>query len=206
MFSNPFTPESQKAKKSLLKQESKDLKLGLLSKKIENKIDDFERKVAFGPFEIKKSQVEFLKDLIEAVMEGASYAMEDIDHYQAEEKIINELKRSGKIDKAGNIIELTLNLLFVPRIPPTIKNLKNLKVLRAENLQLIELPEELWDCTELRVLYLDENELTHISDKIAQLKKLKDLNLGSNDLLIFSTKAQLKKLLPNTIITFPKGL
>jgi len=63
MFSNPFTPDSQKAKKSLFNQSAKALNLGRkLSERQEEAIEDI--LVEYGsrmskPYKIKRTQVKF---------------------------------------------------------------------------------------------------------------------------------------------------
>jgi Leucine-rich repeat (LRR) protein len=48
--------------------------------------------------------------------------------------------------------------------------------------RLGQVPESVWDQTELEALVLADNGLTEVSERIGQLKRLRMLDLGHNEL------------------------
>ncbi|KKU10403.1 MAG: Leucine-rich repeat-containing protein 40 [Parcubacteria group bacterium GW2011_GWB1_46_8] len=64
--------------------------------------------------------------------------------------------------------------------PAEIKNLANLKVLRASNNRLTGIPAEIGQITQLEILDFSFNQITGLPNEIANLKNLKVLNLRGN--------------------------
>lgn len=57
-----------------------------------------------------------------------------------------------------------------------------IQFLYMSNLGLKDLPDEIYDLTQLKVLCPSENNISHISDKISRLVRLESLDIGYNTL------------------------
>ena len=81
-------------------------------------------------------------------------------------------------------------------IQAEIRNLKNLKILRAGNNQMTGVPAEIGQLQNLEVLDLSNNKLTGLPNELANLKNLKTLNLSGNQ---YSTQDLdfIRRALPN---------
>lgn len=108
-------------------------------------------------------------------------------------------------DAIGELTNITVlnvinnNIYNIPKNIGKLKNLENLllgnSVTGREDLNIItELPDELFDLTNLKVLYLGFVALDAISAKIAKLKNLEVLELSGNSIAIPEAIYSLKKL------------
>ena len=192
MYENPFTPEAQIAKKSLLKKEAKSLNLKI-SDKVGKRIEkvhwhnDYEAK-----YHIKPEQAEFLIAL-ENQLVGKNDNDEDnrIKRERSRDlikKMIEE-KKLIKLSKEGDILFLKLNRINLGFLPKEIGNLANLEELYCTEDQLDALPEEVGNLIKLRIFDFADNHIQVMPEQIEQLVSLTNLNCSYNDL----------RLLPNQI-------
>lgn len=92
------------------------------------------------------------------------------------------------------------------------KTLKQITKLDLSNKDLVEFPEDLFECINLRKLILSHNKLTYIPKKINVLKKLKVLDLSYNRIsTIYANVYKLPKLTTlnvsnNELSSIPKQL
>ncbi len=80
------------------------------------------------------------------------------------------------------------------KIPKSIGDLDNLKILGISHNNLTIVPKEIWSLKNLKKLYLNDNKLTSIPKEIANLKNLENLDISNNKI----------KFLPKEIETLPK--
>jgi Leucine-rich repeat (LRR) protein len=66
-------------------------------------------------------------------------------------------------------------------LPAEIKNLQNLKILKANNNNMTGVPAEIGQMSKLEILDLSNNQLTGLPYELGNLKNLKILNLSGND-------------------------
>jgi len=185
MFTNPFTPEFKKAKKSLFKKE--------VSVRVERKISvDMAKKIetATPPsiyeteYKIKREQAKFLVDLEDQLAEDLLRAYDDKkecrEKAQAALESILINKERCEINEAGDIIELRLMSLGLSLLPDSVANLKKIKILSCWGNRLSELPEALCDLNELTTLDLERNLLSKLPKNFAKLKNLEFLSIPEN--------------------------
>ena len=114
----------------------------------------------------------------------------------------NELTNLEGISNLTNLEYLDLGKNNLTSLPEAISNLTNLGVLNLANNELTSIPEGISNLTNLTWLYLSSNNLTTLPEGISNLTNLKELNLFNNKLISNSEKARIRKLLPNTDITY----
>jgi len=205
MFNNPFTPDSQKARKSLFKKTS-GFSDRILSDKIKKEIESIEsaetndRVVDYFGKEMKNSQAKFLNDI-----SRANYNLLQMQKHMSLAEFIKItlspiIKNDSKMfDKKGNILSFKLSQNIFGNLPETIKNLKRLNYLTLTDCK--QLPGELDVLPNLMELDLSNNRIDWSNkddfvEKIKKCKKLKAihlLNTGFND----ETLNWLEKQLPH---------
>jgi len=80
-----------------------------------------------------------------------------------------------------NLEELNVsNNNLTGAIQAEIRNLKNLRILKASNNQMTGIPAEIGQLEKLQVLDLSNNKLTGLPQELGNLKNLKVLNLSGN--------------------------
>ena len=199
MFNNPFTPESKKAKKSLLNKEVKSIRI--FSQKIEKQIaeNDPDVLVKYGPWEMKKSQAEFfyaLEDLL--IKDYKDENGNKINRDQA--RAIIELKSHPadffEINEKGYIVKINLSVLQLKNLPLEIGKLRELEELYCGHNKLKTLPAVIGHLTKLITLECSTNQLTTLPSEIGFLKNLEHLTFYQNKKLkVFPPEiCRLKKL------------
>ena len=163
MFNNPFTPESQKAKKSLFNKKA-TINIGrLLSanqlEKIKKIGEGFELE-EYGNLKIRKDQIQFLYDLEKALI-GVTlpeFMTSILDEEQARDYLLKVKKAIG-VDRLGNITRLTLSNTYFGALPHNINLLKKLDSLYLSKTGIRNLPKHLENLKELEILLLSGNEI-----------------------------------------------
>jgi len=181
MFSNPFTPDSQKAKKSLFNQGVRAINIGRkLSEQREKSLAQLER-VKYGDFKVLAPQVEFLHDLEKQI--SRDFRTHQISVEDAAE-MLNKLmhKKDIEMDKAGNIIVLNISQLQLNALPNSIDKLVKLRKLNFSFNRIIYLTDKVCDLPELQILVASSNKLGHLPERIGNLKNLKILICNINEL------------------------
>jgi len=208
MFSNPFTPESKKAKKSLFKSGYKMNSLSL------NRLSALERIKVSLPLElleqnIPAEQLRFFKDLkfyitLKLLKDHLEILEKDIDHF-----LIDAVKQAfgfSTLDENHNVKELFLydpfNRIKIETLPPSIAKLIKLRTLSINCLGLKQLPTNFADLKELESLTVEDNLSPKCLEILIKMKHLKNLVLPK----VFSRKEHklLKLALPNTKIEYIK--
>jgi len=213
MFNNPFTPESKKAKKSLFNKKTE--KSFYVSKEIEKKIAD--PLVEYGPLKIAKSEIGFIKDLEQNIIEHnreRGFSQDNVGLREAKKVIIGILQKKraetqlseklkkissrqpGNIDEFGHITRLDCTDWLFATLPESISNLKNLRELNLSQVGLSSLPESLFHLKNLWDLDLSDNVfISSLSNEIVNLSELTHLNIaGTSMILLPDTLPRLKHL------------
>lgn len=89
----------------------------------------------------------------------------------------------SEIGVLTNLVELYLKRLYIQIIPPSIQNLKNLRVLDLSMNDIEVLPDELYQLSDLQELTLNNNLLQTISPNIKNMANLSILSLSNNNLI-----------------------
>jgi len=170
MYHNPFTPESQKAKKSLFNKRP-DL---TLSKTMVEKVESADPLTEYLDQQMKKSQVLVLKDFVKSMIKLNSKQGGIIN---SEAQIENVFKRHAKldIDTEGNIISIDLSTFNLDEIPLSIRNLKKIKKLDLSQCLIREFAKAVEPLSNLEELFLFHNPVDW-SQNLEPLKNLKNLN------------------------------
>jgi len=176
MFSNPFTPESKKAKKSLFGL-SKKMALHGLNSLAKEKISQLE-KVDFHGIKVLKSEMEFL-DMWESWWQ-------DCKPQNASEEDMIKFVKSTINNKENFHINIKINLLG------QIEELKFNKYLLGLGL-VYWFPIE--TLKHLKKLSLDENNFKIVPEELLKMAWLKELSM-KNNYLPQSEKDKLKKVFP----------
>lgn len=81
-----------------------------------------------------------------------------------------------------NLVELNVsNNSITGAIQAEIRQLKNLKVLRASNNQMTGVPAEIGQLENLEILDLSNNQITGLPLELGNLKRIKTINLSGNN-------------------------
>ncbi len=111
----------------------------------------------------------------------------------------DNLKEALASEKPVYRLELVGQELKV--IPPTIRELEELRVLNLSNNNLSEFPSIITELNNLRALYLDDNSLSEIPEEISRLNNLEIITL-SNNKLTEEEEQRVMSFLPQAIIVF----
>ena len=185
MFSNPFTPESQKAKKSLFKKEAKGFILSKEVSAVTEKIiadNDPNFLVKYDNYEIKRSQAEFLYALEkQMVKDWPSQVPIDLNHAR---NLLLKLFNKNEIivSASGDIETLNLGVLNLKALPAQIGKLTHLQILYCHSNSLRSLPEQIGKLVSLKIINLANNELEALPKQIGNLHNLKELICTQNEL------------------------
>ncbi len=106
-----------------------------------------------------------------------------------------------KIGQLKKLVELSLPLNAIQKIPDEIKNLKNLKVIDLTDNSGITNIDNITTLTNLETLNLFGCGLTSLPKDIGNLEKLKQLGLTGNHLSDAELK-RLQKIFPNCDIIY----
>ncbi|SRR6266404_2700843 len=87
---------------------------------------------------------------------------------------------AAEYDDSGDVANLRLSSVRVPRLPPEIGRLVTLRELTIEKGGLAELPSEIGQLRGLVTLALNDNQLTGLPSALWQLRNLRDLSLTRN--------------------------
>jgi len=178
MFSNPFTPESKKAKKSLFKHDKKGPALNL-SRYAKEKIADLAT-VDFYGVKVLKKQAMFLSELQDYWLSILGVVFSPNEILGLVPKMIN--RQDGekdlviKINPMGQIEDLTIDGHQVTGC-------------------LLYFPETICNLIHLKKLNLDNNKIEFIPDEFFELKNLKELGIRGNK-LSDEMKAKIKAVFP----------
>ena len=107
----------------------------------------------------------------------------------------------SEIGQFKNLQELGLGENKLTTLSPEIFQLKNLQLLELSHNNIKVLPAEISKLINLEKILYWNNGITTLPEEIGKLKDLKELQLNKNP-ISDSEKAKIKKLLPNTKITF----
>ncbi len=107
----------------------------------------------------------------------------------------------SEISQFKNLQELGLGANKLTSLPPELFRLKNLQLLELSHNNIKVLPAEINKLINLEKILYWNNGITTLAEEIGKLKDLKELQLNENP-ISDSEKAKIKKLLPNTKITF----
>jgi len=191
---NPFTPKSAIPTKRLFGGEEKKREL---SRKGRERIKNIENKVRYGEKMILKSQVEFLKEVEEDLIEAAKEMGRKLNKKDVEKKLAQRIR----VDESGNIVMLEFHLMRLDFINltslPSLDKLKNLEKLYCFDNNLTSLPD-LDKLNNLKLLDCHNNNLTSMPS-LNQLKNLGRLICYGNE---FSEqeKKEIKSQLPGKYI------
>jgi len=179
MYNNPFTPDSQKAKKSLFQKKVINISFKNV-KQVELIEQRLKSLIEFGNHKIAPEQIKFVYDLEQQLLHdvnkifkrggGRVYSVA-----QAKGSIDNTILK--KVDRLGNIISLDFNHFNLLMLPPSIEEL-----------------------TELAELDFRNSAVTEIPDALQKLPKLKSLNLQNTKNLSPEQKTKLKAIFPFALI------
>jgi internalin A len=92
--------------------------------------------------------------------------------------VLNEIEEALK----NRNIELNLSYLGLIELPERLFELTQLQTLHLDNNQLTELPERIGDLVQLQTLNLDRNQLTQLPERIGDLAQLQTLDRTGNQL------------------------
>ena len=81
-------------------------------------------------------------------------------------------------------LDLSKNRYGLTRVPESIRNLNNLKILNLSFCKLNHLPEWLGELTQLTELNVGFNNLEHLPDSIGQLRQLRRLDFAANEIAV----------------------
>lgn len=110
----------------------------------------------------------------------------------------NLSKLPSTVLNQDNLIELNIsNNKLVGALPAEIKNLQNLKVLKAANNLMTGVPAEIGQMQNLEILDLSNNQLTGLPYELGNLKNLKTFNISGNQYAASDLKIITDKLPAN---------
>ncbi|MBS0629013.1 MAG: leucine-rich repeat domain-containing protein [Verrucomicrobia bacterium] len=143
--------------------------------------------------------------------------IDELETFTTVEEFINKSTEFAKWFDANRealqgITELDLEYIELISIPNQIWQLTNLQKLNLGENQLTSIPKEIGQLTNLQQLFLDKNQLTSIPNEIGHLTNLHNLNLNHNHLISIPneighlTNLQLLELQHNQLRSVPSQI